>query len=491
MNDLLIRRARLVSLTASAPTTPVDLRVVAGRVAEIAPRLARSPGEEVVDVEGRWVMPGLWDHHVHMLQWAQLLVRLDTSGTSGPAAVLDLVRSRLATEPGDAPVVGFGHRIATWPEQPTTAALDAVAGDRPVVLISGDAHHGWLSSAALRMLGLTPRDGIVHEAEWFEAYARLSARPDILAQGESAIAGAVQRAAALGVVGVTDFEFGGAYADWPARLARGIGDLRVRAATYAEGLDEVIRGGRRTGDPLEDSGLVRMGPLKIISDGSLSTRTAYCCQPYLGPGATDHPYGVLNTPPDELRALLTRAHAAGLEIAVHAIGDAAVASALDGFAATGARGSIEHSQLMAADDIPRMARLGLVASVQPAHLIDDRDVAEVCWADRTERCFPLRAMTDAGIRLVFGSDAPVSPLDPWLEIATAVRRSGDERGPWHPEQRLTVTEALAASTDGQGTVAVGARADLVVLDVDPRRAAEERVPVAATLLAGRFTHWAL
>ena len=198
---------------------------------------------------------------------------------------------------------------------------------------------------------------------------------------------------------------------------------------------------------------------------------------------------MLNTPAEELHGLLTRAHAAGLEVAVHAIGDAAVAAALDGFAATGARGSIEHAQLMASADIGRMARLGLAASVQPAHLVDDRDVAEVCWADRTARCFPFRAMADAGIPLVLGSDAPVSPLDPWLAIRVAVHRSGDERAPWHPEQALTVAEALAASTDGQGTVGIGSRADLVVLDADPMDLlGMTRMPVAATLLGGRLTH---
>ncbi|MDO5498278.1 MAG: amidohydrolase family protein [Propionibacteriaceae bacterium] len=493
MSSLLLRRARVVPVTSPAPGGAVDLRIVDGRVAALGPQLTPARGERVVDAAGRWLMPGLWDQHVHTLQWAQLLVRLDTGATSGPAEVLHRVRLRLAAEPPGTdpgvPLVGWGHRIATWRETPTVAALDAVCGTRPVVLISGDAHHGWLSSAALRLLGLAPRAGIVCETEWFEAYARLGEWPDVRAQGEAAMADVVARAAALGVVGVTDFEFGGAYADWPERVARGVTGLRVRTATYAGGLDEVVAAGWRTGDALEASGQIRMGPLKIISDGSLSTYTAYCCEPYLGTGAEAHPFGVLNTPPEELNGLLARAAAAGLEVAVHAIGDAAVASALDGFAATGARGSIEHAQLVATADIPRMAELGLVASVQPAHLIADRDVADVCWADRTHRCFPFRAMTDAGIRLVLGSDAPVSPLDPWLEIATAVHRSGDERAPWHAEQSLTPAEALAASTNGQGTVEAGQLADLVLLDADPLGPGP-RPPVAATLLGGRFTHTA-
>lgn len=487
----LIRRARLVPVTFPTRSDPVDLRIADGQITELAPVLIRSPNEEVVDVDGRWVLPGLWDHHVHMLQWTQLLTRLDTSQTNSPTDVLHRVRRHLEREPLTAgprvPLIAFGHRLAAWSEEPTVAALDEVTGARPVVLISGDAHHGWLNTAALRLLGFPPRAGVVQEAEWFDGYARLGALPEVRAQGESAITDAVSRAAARGVVGVTDFEFGGSYRDWIARAGRGVGGLRVRAATYADGLDEVIAAGWRTGRALESSGLIRMGPLKIISDGSLNTRTAFCCQPYLGGPPGEHPYGVLNVPPEELRHLLARAHGAGLEVAVHAIGDAAVSSALDAFARTGARGRIEHAQLVATTDLRRMAEAGIVASVQPAHLIDDRDVADRCWADRTDRCFPLRSMLEAGIKLVMGSDAPVSPLDPWLEITAAVRRSGDDRPPWHPEQALTVAEALAASTDGQGTVTVGSPADLVVVDRDPLTCAGAP-PVTATLVGGRFTY---
>ena len=141
--------------------------------------------------------------------------------------------------------------------------------------------------------------------------------------------------------------------------------------------------------------------------------------------------------------------------------------ALDAFEETGARGGIEHVQLTTRDDVRRLAALGVRASVQPAHLLDDRDVTERLWPGRAERCFPLRWMVDAGVDVVLGSDAPVSPLDPWLAVAAAVHRSADEREPWHPEQAITAREALAASTDGWGTVAVGHPADLVLLDADP------------------------
>jgi predicted amidohydrolase YtcJ len=191
---------------------------------------------------------------------------------------------------------------------------------------------------------------------------------------------------------------------------------------------------------------------------------------------------------------MRRATDAGFDCAVHAIGDAANAFALQAFARTGARGSIEHAQLLDDADVLRFAQLRVVASVQPEHLLDDRDVADRYWADRSRRAFPFRSLLDAGATLAFGSDAPVAPLDPWLAIAAAVHRSRDDRPPWHPEQEITVHEALTASMPpgrGSSMLRAGDLADLIVLDGDPFTAdpAELRtMPVAATLLGGAWTH---
>src|SRR5690606_18892465 len=127
---------------------------------------------QVVDADGAWVIPGLWDQHVHLAQWALVSTRLDLSDVGSVAEACDRVVTRLAQRPG-APVVGWGHRPARWPARPTAAALDELAEYLPVVLIAGDAHHGWLSTAAQRALGLTEREGVVSEDEWFAAYARL------------------------------------------------------------------------------------------------------------------------------------------------------------------------------------------------------------------------------------------------------------------------------------------------------------------------------
>ena len=293
-------------------------------------------------------------------------------------------------------------------------------------------------------------------------------------------------------------EFGPSYLDWPERLAQGVDQLRVRVATYPDRLEEVVAAGLASGSELPGGDdLLAMGPLKVIFDGSLNTRTAYCRQPYAGAESLEFPRGKQNYSVEELIGLMNRARECGFEIAVHAIGDAAVAAALGAFEATGTPGSIEHAQLVAPEDVARMRRVGVRASVQPAHLLDDRDVALKCWPDRVDRCFPLRSMIDAGVPLVMGSDAPVAPLDPWLAMAAAVHRSGDEREPWNPAESLTAAQALAASTDGRRSLAAGDPGDVVLLDDDPLRAfADSRaaaahlrgMKVAATLVAGRATH---
>ncbi len=501
--SLLVTGARVVALTGPAPVGEVDVRVIRGVVVEVGPQL-RSRGEPVLAADGRWLTPGLWDHHVHLDQWALARQRLDLGGAGSVQEALRLVADHVAAlaragaDP-DSVIEGWGHRSALWADAPTVAALDAVSGRHAVVLVSGDGHHAWLSSAGLARLGLPARAGVVSEREWFDAYPRLA-----LASGtapgstsvETAVAAAVSDASRRGVVGLVDLEFDQNLSTWPARVASGVDRLRVRASCYPHRLDAALSSGLRSGDPLPGGrGLVTMGPLKVISDGSLNTRTAACHAPYPPFPGMEHPHGVQNYTAGELTGLLDQATRSGLEVAVHAIGDAALTVALDAVETTGARGSIEHLQLVAWEDLPRLAGLGLRASVQPAHLLDDRDVTMATWPDRAERCFAFASMARAGVTLALGSDAPVAALDPWLAMAAAVHRSADEREPWNASQALSPQQALAASTDGQGTVGVGSRGDLLLLDDDPLGPADGTADAArrlrsmtcsATVLDGRL-----
>ena len=287
------------------------------------------------------------------------------------------------------------------------------------------------------------------------------------------------------MVGVVDFEIADNVASWARRIGDGLDVLRVRCGIWPEWLDSAVATGLRTGDAVPDTGgLVTVGPLKVIVDGSLGTRTAYCHDPYPGGG-----HGVLNVPPDRLQQMMSRAHTNGLECAIHAIGDAACAVALDAFAATGARGSVEHAQLVADADLAVFADLGVTASVQPAHVYDDAPLAERYWSGRTTRAFPYGSLHRAGVRFALGSDAPVAPLDPWRTVRAAVDRTQPDGRCWHPEHELPWDVALAASTGGRTRVTLGDVADLVVLDTDtlPRRGPSlGDVPVEGTMVDGRW-----
>ncbi|WP_432456986.1 amidohydrolase [Cellulomonas iranensis] len=494
---LVLHRARLLGADA-----PVDVVVRDGRLAAVRPvgaaldGAAGAAGAEVVDLDGRWVVPGLWDQHTHLTQWALARGRLDVSTAGSAAEAVALVAGRLRAQPPapGRPLVGIGFRDGTWPDLPSAALLDAVAGDVPVVLVSGDLHCAWVSTAGLRMFGVTAHPtGVLREAEWMPLMGALDHVTP--AEQDALVADALRVAAARGVVGVVDLEIADNLATWRRRVAAGDPPVRVRAGVWQPYLDRVVREALHTGDRVAGD-RVTQGPLKVIVDGSLNTRTAWCHDPYPGvEGALAH--GVLTVPVDELVPLLRHAHAHGLACAVHAIGDAANTLVLDAFAATGARGSVEHAQLLDPADVPRFAALGVTASVQPAHAPDDRDVADRHWAGRTHRAFPLADLHAAGATLVLGSDAPVAPLDPWLAVDAAVWRTGDDRPSWHPEQALDAVTALAASTDGRPSgLRVGDPADLAVLDDDPLALAAtpggvRAVRVAATLLAGDWTHTTL
>ncbi|MFT3860300.1 amidohydrolase [Micropruina sp.] len=496
--SLLLRRVRRVDLDGSGGTAPpVDLLIIDGAITEIGPELSRPSGVDEVDGEARWAVPGLWDAHVHVAQWVRTERMLPLGTARRAEDVLAAVAGAVGKQPSGRTLLGFGYRPAGWPRATTVAELDAVSRGRPVVLVSGDAHTGWVNSAAFDLLAAPRRTGPVSENEWFDLLRRLDELPGAAPEPSDFVA-PLARLAALGVTGLVDFEFENSFVDWPQRFAAGADSVRVRASTYPHQLDQVIERGLRTGDALDGcAGMVTMGPLKIISDGSLGSRTAWTTEPYADRPAGPEPCcGQANYSPGELRELLQRATGAGLQVALHAIGDRANTVAIDAFEATGACGSIEHAQLIAAHDVRRLGRLGLRASVQPAHLIDDRDLTDRLWGERAASAFPLRTMVAEGVDVRFGSDAPVAALDPWLAIATAVHRSGDERPGWHPEQSLNPREALAASVDSRRLVP-GSVGDVVLLDRDPlaegdnpadTAAALRTMRAALTVCAGRITH---
>lgn len=487
--DVLLRQGRVAALRESSRATTL---LHDGTTSPV----------EVVDLDGAVVLPGLRDEHAHLEQWAAARRRVDLSSASSPtqtAALMAAAVSGTPVAPG-AMVMGYGFRHTLWTEPPQAALLDRVLPGRAVVLVSADLHTAWCSSAASQLLGLTAPDGVVREDEAMAVFARAGRVERELM--DRWVLEALDAAAARGVTAVVDFEYADTVGDWTRRagLAPDGPATRVDTAVWTDWLEATVAAGLRSGDPLPGvacevaADRVRVGPLKVFVDGSLGTRTALCDAAY--PGATGpERHGLLRTPQAELEHLLRRAAAAGLRTAVHAIGDRATALALDAFEQVGGGGRIEHAQQVRDADLPRFAALGVVASIQPRHALDDRDAADQLWGDGAGRAFPYGALHRAGARLVLGSDAPVAPLDPWDAIASAVHRSLDERRPWHPEQHLSLPDALAAASGGRRQVQVGDAADLTIVPDPPDRVlaaggphALRTMPVLATLVGGRWTH---
>ena len=459
-------------------STLVDVLIDDGVITRIS-----SPTTNGRDLGGRWLSPGLWDNHVHFSQWSLIQQRLDVSAAVSAAEAASLVRDGFDAD--REPFIAYGFRDGLWPDVPTAELLDAVSSTHPIVIVSGDLHAVWLNTPALALYGHAGESALLREDPAFEVTRRIdTVDPLVLDQWAET---AARTAAERGVVGIVDLEMDWNLDTWTRRIEGGLDSLRVEFGIYTQHLDRAIALGLRTGQRITE--LLTVGGYKVLTDGSLNTRTAYCFDAYPGrPGE----FGMLTMPPAELLPHLRKAVAAGISPVVHAIGDHAVSLVLDSFAEIGTGGRMEHAQLIAVDDFARFAELGVTASVQPDHAMDDRDVADRHWAGRTDRTFALRSLLDAGAELALGSDAPVSPLDPWVTAAAAVGRTRGGREPWHPEQRITAAEALAAST--RTTVAVGQPADLIVTAVDPwaaDAAALSDMTVEATLLGGRFTHDAL
>jgi len=447
-------------------------------------------GHERIDLDGRCVLPGFTDAHVHFQEWSLSRTQVDLRPCGSKAEAL---RTIAAAPAGDGWLRGRGWEPLRWPDGAATAAdLDAVTGERPAAIWSQDGHTLWLNSAALASAGAAGGSGVLHEVEAFEFPVP---PPDPLECSRAVRAGMAE-ANACGVVSVHDFQRPGGRGLWQRLDADRRLKLRVHMAVPVEMLSAATALELRTGFGSE---LVRVGPVKVFMDGALGSGTAWMLD-----GSGD----ALVTP-DELAAIAREAAGSGLSLAIHAIGDGAVRAALDGLEASrDAWGAvpvaprIEHAQCVDDADLPRFAALGVTASVQPIHAMDDRDLADRVWGARAASAYRLRDLLDAEARMAFGSDAPVADLDPLAGIAAAVHRTADEREAWYPAQRLDVADAIVGFTAGaahavgehrrRGLLLPGYAADLVVLDTDivehPERVRDAKV--VATMIAGRWVHGA-
>lgn len=502
-----------------------------------------SHAHERIDLRGRTVVPGFVESHCHFRGWALQRHRLQLAGAPTFDGLLDRVRvhaeaavdgptgdelpglaATVTPREADEWVLGGGWDDRLLPAGTDVAgALDAAAGGRPAALHSRDGHALWVTRRALERLGLSIGDlevpgGVVErdasggftgvlreESAWI---ARRALPDDDLDM--KVLATAMREAARRGVSSLHDMDGAAALRAW-----RGVEDerglaLRVWVHLHARDLPHVEALGLGAG---WGSDRLAIGALKVFADGTLGSGTALLHEPELPRPGEQPREGIAIVPVDELRLLARRAGAAGLPLAVHAIGDRAVTDVLDALESTREhwdhlpmRPRIEHAQLVRLDDLQRAAALGVALAVQPAMLVSDRDEAAARWGARTARAYAYRSMVDAGCGILLGSDAPIEDLRPLAAIHAAVTRDGGahdlppSRDAWHPEQAIDPETALLASTawpaDATGVahrlgrLVPGREADLVVLEGDPLADPTGDLQVVATMVGGRWTHGA-
>jgi predicted amidohydrolase YtcJ len=533
--DLVVRGRVVVAAELDGLVTAGAIGVADGRVVSVGSADevgdAAAPGARLVDAGDAAVIPGLHDFHIHLVGLARSRAAIRLDDAADGREVLERLRAAAASGGPGEWLTGRGWSEAQLGGLPA-GALDEAVGEQLAFLSSHDGHSAWASGPARALAGLgatTPdppggrleRDadgeptGILRETA-LDLVAPLVARR----QGDAlrgALDATLRELAALGITGASE---AGDYTD-----ANGVGADAVLGDSYSSltDLGELVDGrlrltlgipadaipaaagrGLRTGASLEQRRTMRFGWAKEYADGALGSGTAALFEART---CGDGDAGILRVSAEELDALFAAGRAAGISLAVHAIGDRAAATVLDVVARAPRRAAgqprdrLEHAQLLRAEEVGRFADLDVVASIQPIHAAADRDLVESCWDGRQEGAYAWRALRSAGAHLAAGSDAPVESVNPWLGLFAAVHRRlpTDAREDWRPSQALTLAEALNAYTlgparaigaDDEGHLRPGARADLAVLSVglEALAAADERlaeVGSALTLVDGR------
>ncbi len=451
---------------------------------------------EVLTLPGRLVVPGLVDSHTHFLSLGRTFQWVDLRDLSSLEACREAISRKVKQMPPGRWVIGRGWDHHKWerPRLPTRVDLDDITPQNPAAMIRSCGHSVWVNTEALKAAGIG-RDTPDPEGGRIERLA--DGRPSGLIleaielirdhipepteeELENAALAAQQAALSTGVTGVHTCEH---LADWKVleRLDRsGRLKMRVYHLIRPEDLAEVRERGISPGTGSER---LWFGHVKLFADGSMGASTALMHEPY-----ADDPQnrGIAVLEPAALREHIQAAYAAGWDVAVHAIGDAALTCVLDAVEAARQtfpglhRDRIEHVQIFRPQDLARMRRLGITASVQPVFVDTDWRPAEQKWGrDRCRNAYAWKTITGADIPLQFGSDTPVEPIDPLFGLYAAVTRRdrrGQPPGGWFPDQRLSLEEALAgfsrqaAWTSGReddcGLIAPGRRADLTIFEQD-------------------------
>ncbi|EDL48704.1 amidohydrolase [Erythrobacter sp. SD-21] len=494
-----------------------------GKIAQLIEREQDRPRTDYLeDGEGKVMLPGMIDAHGHVMGVGFGALTLDLSDTNSLEEALDRIRAFAAENEARPWILGRGWNQEKWGlgRFPTAAELDSAVADRPVYLARVDGHAGWANSLAMRAAnitasskspaggriekladGKTPSGIFVDAAEELMNAAVPAPRPN---ERDLAFAEAQKVLHSYGITAIADM--GTTIEDWQAfRRAGDNGSLTLRIMSYAAGPDQMTLIAGATPSPWLYDDKLRMNGVKLYLDGALGSRGAWLKQPYADdPGNTGLPL----TPPAALRNILVRAAQGNFQPAVHAIGDAANAEALNAISEIAEsydgdrRWRIEHVQIVDPADLPKLAQHGIIASMQPVHQTSDMFMAEArLGQDRLGGAYAWNSILQLGGRLAFGSDTPVESPDPFAGLAVAITRSnaaGEPFGGWRPTERVTREQALAGFTadaayagfaEGRfGRLLPGERADFILVDTDPLLATPEEIratTVHETWVGGR------
>jgi predicted amidohydrolase YtcJ len=504
-----------------------DRIIAVGTNAEII--ALRGPKTEEIAGRGKLLLPGFNDAHVHFVSGGFHLDSVQLNNATSTEEFVQRIAAQAKKTPKGEWIQGGDWDETKWPGSPlpTKDLIDPVTSDNPVFLSRYDGHSYLANTAALKLAGVTaqtpdpPGGTIVRDGQGTPTGDMKDAAADLVFkvipppshdQLRRAVKRALQHAASLGVTSVQNMD--PEYADiatYAELLQTGELTTRIYAAPLITQVDDQTKIGIRHafGGPY-----LRIGAVKAFADGSLGSRTAYFFEPFLD--QRDN-HGLLSDemqPLSLMRDRMMSADAAGLQICTHAIGDQGISMILDLYSeiakahgAADRRFRIEHAQHMAAKDFDRFAKLNVIASVQPYHAIDDGRWAEArIGHDRASRTYAFRTFLDHGVRLAFGTDWDVAPLNPMAGVYAAVTRAtldGQNPTGWFPEQKLTVEESVRAYTVGsayaefqekeKGSITPGKLADMVMLSddifsIEPARI--RYVIVLKTIVGGKVV-WAV